>query len=194
MTTKLATNVAGTNQEPDPVRRTRRPGAWSVIWFLAFAGVSYLFVRQLMLPKQEIIFGEKHFYDYGDEVYITGTLTGVGMGRFYPNNTMQLTCYRLRKDCIYTYVDGIGSDQVGRMDPPEFYEVVKWDNSEIIATLNWYKDCRKTTITVVRKQERVVWVEEPINQSTAQCFDADTNIYKGTVESSPGHKRLFGGK
>ena len=64
---------------------------------------------------------------------------GVGMGRFYPNNTMQLTCYRLRKECIYTYVDGIGPNQVGSMEAPEFYEVVKWDNSEIIATLNWYK-------------------------------------------------------
>jgi hypothetical protein len=80
---------------------------------------------------------------------------------------------------------------VGRLDSPESYPVTKWDAHEIVATGSADSmNCRKVTISIVRKSETAVWVEEPINQSSAACKDAETRVLKWTIEDSPGWKAL----
>ena len=109
----------------------KRPGIPATLWFLAFVVVSYLYIEQLRKPgppgDNNIIFGEKFYYENPDEdaVYVTGTMTGPGIA--YPNNTVGLTCYRDRNYCSYTSVHAIGANHIGRMDPPKEYDIVKWE-------------------------------------------------------------------
>jgi hypothetical protein len=68
---------------------------------------------------------------------------------------------------------------------------IKWDAYEVIATGSGdFVDCREVTINLERKTQTAVWVEEPINQSRAACKDADTKIYKWTIEDPPFWKAL----
>lgn len=144
--------------------------------------------------EQQIVFAAKAFYDSvettGDAfVYVSGTLSGEGVA--YKNNTMAISCYKDRMECLTNKVEQIAPNYVGRLDTPTSYPVTKWDANEIVA-----KDfadtghCRKVTINIVRKSEIVVWVEEPANQSTSACKDADTRLLKWTIEDSPGWKAL----
>jgi hypothetical protein len=52
--------------------------------------------------------------------------------------------------------------------------------------------CSKVTITITRKTETALWVEEAINQTTPQCMNSDGKIRKYTIEQSIGSKRLNG--
>ena len=173
----------------------KRPGLASTLWFLAFAGVSALYVRQLLAPPEhpQIVFDTKAFFDSGDggygSVYIAGTLTGDGVA--YKNNTVAVTCYQERMQCLTTSIEQIGPNQVGRLESPETYSVAKWTPYEIVATRDpGAVDCRRVTISIVRKSEMALWVEEPINQSSAACKNADTKILKWTIEDSPAWKAL----
>jgi hypothetical protein len=173
----------------------KSPGTGSIFWFLAFAGVSYLYIEQLRKPapsENDIVFGQKFYYEYGNDerVYVTGTMTGEGLA--YPNNTTAVTCYKERKHCLYTSVEAIGGNQIGRMDAPSEYDVVKWDKNEIVAVEESMFSCRKTTITIARKLQQAVRVEEPINQTKPDCVKSSTAISKYTIESSPGWKKIFG--
>jgi hypothetical protein len=173
--------------------KMKRPGLASTLWFLAFAGVSYLYWQQLQKPnptENDIIFGQKFYFDHGESVYVTGTLTGEGMA--YPNNTAALTCYKERKECIYTSVEAIGSHQIGRMDAPWIIPIIQWDNSQIVASDEMFSGCRRLTITVLRRSQEVAWVEEPINQSKGECVKVISTITKYTIEHSPGYKKTFG--
>jgi hypothetical protein len=175
----------------------RRPGIPATVWFLAFVGVSYLYIEQFRKPQpsgnsNNIIFGEKFYYENPDEdaVYVTGTMTGPAIG--YPNNIVGLTCYRDRNYCAYTSVHAIGANHIARMDPPNEYDIVKWDDDEIIAEDQSTVHCQKITITIDRKARQLAWVEEPINQTEASCVNPTTEIAKYTIESSPGWKRVYG--
>ena len=171
----------------------KRPGIPATLWFLAFVGVSYLYIEQLRRQEPSgIIFGEKFYYENPDEdaVYATGTMTGPGIA--YPNNTVGLTCYRDRNYCSYTSVHAIGANHIGRMDPPSEYDIVKWDENEIIAEDQSTVDCQKITITIDRKARQVAWVEEPINQTEPSCVNSTTAMAKYTIENSPGWKRISG--
>jgi hypothetical protein len=145
-------------------------------------------------PEQQIMFAKKEFYDSaqttGDGVvYIAGTLSGDGV--LYKNNTVAVTCYKDRMECLTYSIEQIGLNQVSRLAEPTSYEITKWDSYEIVATgLVNSVICRKETISIVRKSESAVWVEEPINQSSAVCKNADTRILKFTIEDSPGWKAL----
>jgi hypothetical protein len=63
------------------------------------------------------------------------------------------------------------------------YPIVKWNDYEVIAqeepTLS---GCFRVTITINRKRETLLWVEEPINQTKPSCKDADTTIRKYSIE------------
>ena len=170
-----------------------RPGTPATLWFLAFVGVSYLYIEQLRKPEQSensIIFGEKFYYEADDALYVAGTMTGPGIA--YPNNTVGLTCYRVRNYCSYTSVHATGANHIARMDPPNEYDIVKWDDEEIIAEDQSMIDCQKITITIARKARQVAWVEEPINQTEPSCVNSTTATAKYTIENSPGWKRIYG--
>jgi len=88
-------------------------------------------------------------------------------------------------ECLTYMVEQIGPNQVGRLDAPTIHPVTKWDAYEIVAVDDVdLMHCRRVTISIVRKSETAVWVEEPINQSRAECKDAETKILKGTIEDS----------
>ena len=144
--------------------------------------------------EQQIMFAQKAFYDSAQTtgeglVYISGTLSGDGVA--YKNNTVAVTCYKDRMECLTSSIEQIGPNQVSRLAQPTIYEITKWDSYEIVATgLVTSVSCRKDTISIVRKSESAVWVEEPINQSSSVCKNADTRLLKFTIEDSPGWKAL----
>lgn len=134
---------------------------------------------------ETIVFDSKAFFDGGEGyVYAAGTLTGEGVQ--YKNNTTAVVCYKDRMECITYGVEQIGPNQIGRLDAPSAFPITKWDSYEIVASgPGDAVDCRKVTISIVRKTELVVWVEEPINQATAACRSADTRLLKWTLEDAP---------
>lgn len=141
--------------------------------------------------EQQIVFAPKAFFDGGQSgyVYIAGTLTGAGIG--YENNTTVIVCYADRKECLTYSVQQIGRNQVGRLDAPIIYPVIKWDDHEVVATETGdVAACNKVTISIERKSETALWVTEPINQSRAQCKNANTKILKWTIEDSPAWKAM----
>jgi hypothetical protein len=77
------------------------------------------------------VFALKNFYDIGQAVGILGTLTGKGLA--YPNNTYAVSCYGEYKACFVAYVEQIGHNQIGRMENPLAYPIVKWTEDEVIA-------------------------------------------------------------
>ena len=139
---------------------------------------------------QQITFDRKAFWDStqstgaDQEVYVAGTLTGEGVG--FPNNSVSITCYKDRMECVTYQVWQIGQNQIGRLDVPSIYPVTRWDAFEIVATERPSPfGCSKTTISIERRSEIVLWVQEPVNQTSTLCKDADTRILKWTIEDSP---------
>jgi hypothetical protein len=171
----------------------KRPGIASTVWFLAFVGA--ILFRQapgVALRDNDIVFAPKNFADIGQSVVgISGTLTGDDLG--YKNNTTVVYCEKGRKEGFFYSIEQIGHNQIGRLDYPGTYPITTWNAYEVIATENvsdW--NCGKTTITLQRKRQTAVWVEEPVNQARADCKDAETRIYKWTIEDSPGWKAVMG--
>jgi hypothetical protein len=137
-----------------------------------------------------IIFARKAFGDHEQLgwIYVAGTLAGSGLG--YPNNTCAITCYKDRGTCFINQVWQIGPNQVGRLETPMEYPITKWNSYEIVATEpDSPVQCVKTTITIVRKSETVLWVQEPVNQTEVTCKDSDTALYKWTIEEPEWTKR-----
>jgi hypothetical protein len=91
-----------------------------------------------------------------------------------------------------SYVEQIGRNQIGRMQNPGAYPIVKWNDYEVVAQEDTTMfDCYRLTFTIDRKHEALLWVEEPTNQTKPSCKDADTSIRKYTIEDSPGWKKMF---
>jgi hypothetical protein len=161
----------------------------SLFWVIVF-----LFLQQSAWSAEDddLIFAPKNFADFGDSVVgISGTLTGDGIG--YKNNTYAIACYKERRACFISSIEQIGARQIGRMDYPYSYPIVKWDAYEVIAAEEPSMfGCNKATITTVRKRETALWVREPINQTRPECKDSDTRFYKWTIEDSLGWKRMHG--
>jgi len=111
-------------------------------------------------------------------------------GIAYPNNTVGLTCHRDRNYCSYISVHATRANNIARMDTPNEYDIVKWDDEEIIAADQSTVDCQKITITIARKARQVEWIEESINQTEASCVNPTTAMVKYTIENSPGWKRI----
>jgi hypothetical protein len=137
----------------------------------------------------DILFAEKNFFDSGYSVGISGTLTGGDLG--YKNNTYSINCIEDRKECLIASIEQIGERQIGRLDYAYTIPITKWGADEVVATdesSDW--SCWKTTITINRKTQTGLWVEEPINRSRSQCQKADDKVRKHSIEDSLGWKRL----
>jgi hypothetical protein len=176
------------------MKQRGNPSSFSLLVFVA---ISIPIPLASSLGKAEertdVIFSVKVFYDSarttGDGIVsITGTLTGDGVG--HKNNAVLIACYKDVRECLTYSVQQIGPNMIGRLEIPAAYPVVKWAADEIVATGSDLASCRKVTISVVRKTETAVWVEEPINQARAACIDADTKLYKWTIEDPPFWKAL----
>ena len=148
-------------------------------------------------PPQDsdIVFAAKNFYESKDKEFayvgISGTLTGKGLG--YPNNTYAVACYGIYKTCFVSYVQQIGQQQIGRMENPAVFPIVKWNDYEVVAQEEQTLfGCFRVTMTIDRKSEALLWVEESINQTKPSCKDDDTNIRKYSIEDSPQWKKIFG--
>jgi hypothetical protein len=161
---------------------------------IAFCAALALLTAQLAgaAADDDIVFAPKNFADQGDEfVGISGALTGTDIA--YKNNTYAIACFKGRKECLVTYIEQIGPNQIGRIEYPYSYPVVSWTAAQVVASeeASTY-GCSRVTITITRKTETALWVEEPVNQSTPQCAKSDGRVRKYTVEQSIGWKRLNG--
>ncbi|MBN8982562.1 MAG: hypothetical protein J0I29_14990 [Rhizobiales bacterium] len=138
----------------------------------------------------DIIFAPKNFSDMGDEALgISGTLIGADLG--YKNNTYSIFCIKGRKECYVASIEQIGDHQIGRLDYVSFYPIRKWDALEVIASDDISDfSCSRTTITITRKSQSALWVEEPINQTRPLCQKSAGKVRKFTIEDSPGWKRI----
>jgi hypothetical protein len=165
----------------------------------AFGTIIYLQSNK-QEPDDQIVFAAKNFVDLnkvaGTEfgsVAISGTLTGKGLG--YPNNTYAVSCSKEWNACFVSFVEQIGYNQIGRMEYPYPYPIVKWNNYEVIAQEEPNPiGCFRTTITIDRKSEALLWLREPINQTKPNCKDADTTIRKYSIENPPHWKQLRGSR
>jgi hypothetical protein len=153
-------------------------------------GVLYLVASNKTAAETDVVFAQKNFYDGEEMIGLSGTMTGAGIA--YPNNSYSIGCYRDRKECWLTSVEQIGRNLMGRMDAPYAYEISKWTPNEVIAGADGSLGCFKTTITIGRKTQDVLWVEEPVNQTQPRCKNADTKIRKYSFDDSPGWKKIFG--
>ncbi len=60
------------------------------------------------------------------------------------------------------YVEQIGRDQIGRMQNPAAYPIVKMNQYEVVAQEEApLFGCFRVTITIDRKAEQLLWLEEP---------------------------------
>ena len=81
--------------------------------------------------------------------------------------------------------------QISRMDAPHECEICKWTPQEVVAGDDGSFGCFKTTITIDRRSEDGLWVEEPLNRTHVMCAKSDNKVRKPTIESSPGRKRTL---
>ena len=142
---------------------------------------------QPVLAEEEIIrFAPKAFFNnVGDNVEVSGTLTGVGVG--YPNNTNVIFCVKERKECFVTSVEA-DKNYVSRVTGPGIMPVTSWTDAEIVTQDE--SMCLRTTISIGRKRGEVLWVQEPINQTKTWCAKSDTRLLKWTIEDPAYYKRM----
>jgi len=160
--------------------------------FLGGVGtIIYLQQRNKDTGEMSILFAPKNYYETPAVVTVSGTLTGEGVGN--PNNTYSIACFQDRKECWMTSVEASGL-HIGRMDSPYAYDIRKWSPYEVIAGDDGTFGCFKTTITIDRQSQQVLWVEEPVNQTQVMCAKSENKIRKYTIENSPGWKKIFGKK
>jgi hypothetical protein len=142
---------------------------------------------------ETILFGPKRFnvMPFGpglEQVFVSGTLTGDGVG--FPDNTYSIYCRQDSMDCWITDVVQVAPNQIGDLQVPINYAVTRWDaDVVVVGSANLYP-CRRDTISLQKRTQTVVWVQEAINQTDAQCLKSDTKLYKWTIEDSPGWKKM----
>lgn len=148
-------------------------------------------VQLAAAADNDIVFAAKNFSDLDEYVGVSGTLSGADVA--YKNNTYAIACIKDRQECLVTYIEQIGPNQLGRLDYPVAYPIENWTPTHVVASepLTSF-GCARVTITIDRKTENAMWVEEPVNQSTSQCAKSDGRVRKYTVEQSIGWKRLNG--
>jgi hypothetical protein len=102
-----------------------------------YAGMTYRQGQNPGIEDSQIIFAAKNFADAEQAgvhgfVSISGTLTGDRLA--YPNNTYSIGCVHEQQIYAVSSIEQIGPKQIGRMDGPWWYPILKWDASEIVAT------------------------------------------------------------
>ena len=163
------------------------------IGFMALAMTlgSVLWVNSAWCADDDITFAPKDFADFGDSVGISGTLTGDGV--LFRNNTYSIWCIKDRAECLIASIGQMAGSKnlIGRLDYPYSMPTTKWTAYEVVTgddPSEW--SCFKTTITIERKSQTALWVQEPINQAKPACQNSDTKIHKWTIEDSLGEKRM----
>jgi len=150
----------------------------------AFGTIIYLEIDK---QPQQLAFAPKKFYDTKEEqlgefglVAIAGMLNGEGL----TSNTYAVSCYGKYRACFVASVEQVGERHIGRMEYPAAYPIVKWTEYEVVAQEepSLGLGCFRVTITIDRKREALLWLEEPINQTKPSCKDADTAIRKFSLE------------
>lgn len=167
-------------------QRLRRLSILLACVSLALAGALAWLLLPQFLPYQsakvrydeDIVFPVKTFVSSDAWVAVKGTLIADWIG--YKNNTFSILC--LPDECIVASVEQIGPKQVGSIDGPVTYPVIRWTNDEVVAQSDAF--CARITITFQRKSETVLWVETPINQTAVACKNADSTIRKASIETS----------
>src|SRR4029077_16974064 len=101
-----------------------------------------------LAADDDIMFARKVYLDLGPDfssyVGISGTLTGDGVG--FPN-TYAISCFRETKAFFISSIEQIGRNQVGRLQDPYSYPIVKWNADEIVAAEEpAFPKCNKVTI------------------------------------------------
>ncbi len=159
--------------------------------FVFSAALALTNVQLAAAADNEIVFAAKIFSDLGEYVGVSGTLSGTDVA--YKNNTYAIACIKDRQECLVTYIEQIGPNQLGRLDYPVVYPIVNWTPTHVVASeaLTSF-GCARVTITIDRKTEPAMWVDEPVNQSTSKCEKSDGRVRTYTVEQSIGWKRLNG--
>ena len=80
----------------------------------------------------DIEFDSKNYSDNGEAVGISGTMKGDGVT--YKNNTYAIWCMKGRRECFVSSIAQIGPNLMGRLDYPFIVPIVRWTDSEIMAT------------------------------------------------------------
>ncbi len=159
-----------------------------LIGLLCGAGsLLYLILQNKAAETDDITFAPKAFFDNDASVNVSGTMSGDSLA--YPNNTFSIGCYKDQKLCWVTSVEQIGPKQIGRMDAPYSFAVLKWSPYEVVAVDDGSTNCFKTTITISRRSKEALWVDEPINQTQPFCKNAERGIRKRSIEDFPGWKK-----
>ncbi len=151
-------------------------------------------VTNALASDDYIMFPSKLFDQTDYQIIISGTLTGTDsyqdLSPYFKNNTYGISCTKDRRECLISYVRQIGPNQIGRLDPYSI-PISKW-NADVVVAADPASDfaCYRTTITITRKTETVLWVEEPINSSDPHCRNADGKVKIYTIEDSLGSKSM----
>jgi hypothetical protein len=161
-----------------------------LIGLVCGAGSVLYLLQNKAAETDDITFAPKAFFDNDASINISGTMTGDSLA--YPNNTFSIGCYKDQKLCWITSVEQIGPKQIGRMDAPYNFAVLKWSPYEVVAGDDGGINCFKTTITISRRSKEALWVEEPINQTQPFCKNAEGRVRKRSIEDSPGWKKILG--
>jgi hypothetical protein len=128
----------------------------------------------------EIEFDGKNYSDNGEALGISGTMKGDGVT--YKNNTYAIWCMRERRECFVSSIAQIGPNLMGRLDYPFVVPIVRWTESEIMATEDssqWA--CFSITIIISRKSRTASWLEESINPGKGTC-DTKRWIHRWSIE------------
>jgi hypothetical protein len=129
---------------------------------------------------RDIIFGKKIFSDLGGIVSISGTVTGDGVR--YKNNSVNVTCYKDYSECLVVEIDQIGERQVGSLDTPLYFPIIKWDAYEVIAELDVLGSCLSDTIRLDRRTKTGIWERGP---GHVPCNEGESPIHIWTIEDPP---------
>jgi hypothetical protein len=85
-------------------------------------------------------------------------------------------------ECFVSSIAQIGPNLMGRLDYPFIVPIVRWTESEIMATEDssqWA--CYSITIIISRKSRTASWLEEGINQGKGTC-DTKRWIHRWSIE------------
>jgi hypothetical protein len=139
--------------------------------------------------EEHVKFAPKNFFDYKESVGVSGTLTGPDLG--FKMNSYAVQCIKELNHCIVASVEAIGDNHIGRLDYPYLVPVIKWNDYEVVAQEEMpLFACSRLTFTITRKQETALWVQEPVNQTKAECAKSDGKYRKYTIEDPPYWKEM----
>jgi hypothetical protein len=172
-----------------PCSAKARPRA---LWALIFICISVVTGCSRRTDDDQILFAPKAFTTIGEDyVYAAGTLTGPNLG--HTNNSVAVTCFKDRLECISYQVEQIGPNQIGRLDVPTLYRVTNWTTDEIAATEPPDPTaCRSASVRIVPSSKTVIWTEIPINRGSPNCASSAKLVFNLTMEDPPDWKALRG--